>query len=152
MKKSFLALTAAIVMVVTSCTNINKSMREPNTRLNLTRSDFTLSEQVNGEATTTQILGIDFARLFLKKSANVNKDGFPAGPLGIDITSIPVIGGFVMNKTSSYALYDMMEKNKGYDVVMYPQYEITVKRPIGFGFIYKVTTVKATARLAKFKP
>jgi hypothetical protein len=42
-----------------------------------------------------------------------------------------------------------MENNKGYDVVFYPQYEVTVRRPIGLGFIYKVTTVKATTRLGK---
>lgn len=149
MKKTIILFSLAIVALLSSCTSINKSIREPNTRLNLQKSDFTLSDQVIGEASTTQILGIDFARLFMKKSANVNKDGFPAGPLGIDISSIPVIGGFVMNKTSSYALYDMMDKNKGYDVVFYPQYEVTVRRPIGFGFIYKVTTVKATARLGK---
>jgi hypothetical protein len=149
MKKSVNLIALALILALVSCTNINKSMREPNTRLNLQKSDFTLSDQVIGEASTTQILGIDFARLFMKRNAVVHKDGFPAGPLGIDVSSIPVIGGFVMNKTSSYALYDMMEKNKGYDVVFYPQYEITVNRPIGLGLIYRKTTVKAIARLGK---
>ena len=45
-----------------------------------------------------------------------------------------------------------MEKNPNYDVVFYPQYETTVKKPIlGLGFLTKVTTVKTTARLGKLK-
>lgn len=149
MKTGLKLLTVCLTIFAVSCTNINKSMREPNTRLNLQKSDFTLSDQVIGEASSTKILGIDFARLFMKKSANVNKDGASAGPLGISIASIPVIGGVIIDKTASYALYDIMEKNKGYDVVFYPQYEVTVRRPIGLGFIFKITTVKATARLGK---
>ncbi len=149
MKKTILTGVIAIITIFSSCTNVNKSMREPNTRVNLEKKDFILSEQVSGEATTTQILGIDFARLFKKTSGTVNKDGAVAGPMGINIASIPVIGGFIVNPTASYALYDVMEKNKGYDVAFYPQFEVTVTRPIGLGFIYKVTTVKATTRLGK---
>lgn len=150
MKKATLLLFVATSLFFASCTSVNKSMREPNTRVNLEKKDFTLSDQVTGEAKTTQILGIDFQRLFNKKSGTVNKDGVasPLG-LGINIASIPVIGGYVINPTASYALHDIMEKHTGYDVVFYPQYEVTVKRPIGLGFIYKVTTVKATARLGK---
>ena len=149
MKKTILFIMTVVVVSFTNCTNINKSMREPNTRVNLEKKDFTLSDQVSGEATTTQILGIDFARLFLKKSGTVNKDGVLNGPMGINLASIPVIGGYIINPTASYALYNIMENNKGYDVVFYPQYEVTVHRPIGLGFIYKITTVKATTRLGK---
>lgn len=149
MKKTILFIMTVVLVSFTNCTNINKSIREPNTRVNLEKKDFTLSDQVSGEATTTQILGIDFARLFLKKSGTVNKDGVLNGPMGINLASIPVIGGYIINPTASYALYNIMENNKGYDVVFYPQYEVTVRRPIGLGFIYKVTTVKATTRLGK---
>ncbi len=149
MKRTFKLLALCAIIFASSCTSIDKSMREPNTRLNLQKSDFTLSDQLNGEASCTKILGIDFARLFMKKSGAVNRDGSAAGPLGISLASIPVIGGVIVDKTASYALYDMMDKNKGYDVVFYPQYEVNVRRPIGLGFIYKVTTVKATARLGK---
>lgn len=149
MKKTKLVIAAIAAVALASCTNINKGMREPNTRVNLEKKDFTLSDQVTGEATTTQILGIDWARLFKKTTGTVSKDGAVAGPLGIDIASIPVIGGFIINPTASYALYDVMQKNSGYDVVFYPQYEVTVSRPIGLGFIYKITTVKATTRLGK---
>lgn len=41
-----------------------------------------------------------------------------------------------------------MNANPGYDVVVYPQYETKIERPIGLG-IFKITTVKVTARLGK---
>lgn len=150
MKKLILTLSVATALIFSSCTSINKSMREPNTRLNLEKKDFTLSEQVTGEATSTKIFGIDFQRLFLKETGSHQNDNVVAA-LPINIASIPVIGGFVYDATAGYALYDMMKKNPGYDVVLYPQYETTVKRPIGLGFIYKITTVKSTARLGKLK-
>jgi hypothetical protein len=148
--KKVLVLLAGVVMFAASCTNINRSMREPNTRLNLEKKDFTLSDQVTGEATSTKILGIDFARLFLKEGGNTQNDNAIGGALlPINLASIPVIGGFIYDATAGYALYDMMKKNPGYDVVLYPQFETTVKRPIGLGFIFKITTVKTTARLGK---
>ncbi len=148
MKKIAICLLGLLLY---SCININKTIREPNTRVELEKSDFTFSEQVKGEARTVQIIGIDFQRLFMKKNGNVNKDGSSSGPLGINIASIPVVGNLVVNQTASYALYDLMDKNPGYDVVFYPQFETVIKRPIGFGLLYKVTEVKATARLAKIK-
>ncbi len=147
--KKIISLSAIIItLFFTSCTSINKTMREPNTHVNLEKKDFTISEQVTGEATSTQIFGIDFERLFNKKSAGVVKDGGLLS-LPINAASIPVIGGFILNPVAGYALHDVMEKNKGYDVAFYPQFETTIKRPIGFGFIYKITTVKATTRLGK---
>jgi hypothetical protein len=143
-----LALVALLAASISSCTTINKSMREPNNRVQFSKSDFTLSDQVTGEATTTRILGIDFARLFMKKSGSIES----AGSLSslINLASIPVVGGFVSgDKTVNYSLYEMMNANPGYDVVFYPTYEIKVVRPIGIGFLYSKTTVKSTARLGK---
>ena len=40
-------------------------MREPDTRVELTKSDFTLSNQVSAEAKSIKIIGIDFKRLLL---------------------------------------------------------------------------------------
>lgn len=147
MKKNFLKLfvLAGTIAVFTSCTSINKSMREPNTRVNLTKADFSLSDQVTGEATSTRILTIDWERLFMKKTGTVDN-----GVMSVSLASIPVIGGVVTDRTANYALHNMMTANPGYDVVFYPQYETKVSRPaLGIGFIYRVTNVKATARLAK---
>jgi hypothetical protein len=70
----------------------------------------------------------------------------------INLASIPVMGTYVIDQTKNYALYEMMIDNPDYDVVMYPQFETTIDRPIlGIGFIKKTTSVTAKARLGKLK-
>lgn len=149
MKKTFLnsfLLTGLVIATLSSCTTLNHSMREPNTRVNLNKSDFTLSDQVTAEATSTKIIGIDFARLFTEKTGVVQGGGAAA----ISLASIPVVGNVVADKTANYSLYELMNNNPGYDVVFYPQYETKVLKPIlGIGFLTKITTVKTTARLGK---
>lgn len=149
MKTKFLLLVAIVIMA-SSCSSVHTSMREPNTRLELTKNDFNLSDQVSATASTTRIIGIDFKRIFTKKTGSVTKDGESNN---INFSSIPVIGNyFSRDKTSSYSLYELMKKNPNYDVVLYPQFETKVNRPfLGLGFIYKKSTVKTTARLGQLK-
>jgi len=143
--KSLVVLVLISVVALSSCTTINKSMREPNTLVELNKSDFSLSEQVTAEATCTKIIGIDFSRLFMKRKGNVS-----GGAASISMASIPVVGSFISDQTTNYALYELMNKNTGYDVVFYPQYEKKVIKPIiGIGFLTKITTVKVTAKLGK---
>lgn len=133
-------------MTLSSCTTLNHQMREPNTRVNLDKSDFTLSEQVTAEAKTATVFGIDFARLFTKKTGVIEGGGSSS----ISLANIPVIGNLVADKTANYSLYNLMTSNPGYDVIIYPQYETKVVKPIlGIGFLTKITTVKTTARLGK---
>jgi hypothetical protein len=120
-------------------------MREPQTLLKLERENLEISQQVSAEATSTKILGIDFERLLTSKEGNVEKDG--AMPT---LADIPVIGNVLGDKTANYALYELMVNNPGYDIVLYPQYEMKIFRPIGIGIV-TITTVKVTARLAKIK-
>jgi len=132
-------------VLFSSCTTLNKTMREPNVRVDLTKNDFTLSDQVNAEAQSTKIIGIDFARIFMQKTGNVE-----GGAAAISLASLPIVGNLMSDKTSNYALYELMNKNPGYDVIFYPQYEVKVVKPIfGIGFLTKITTVKTTARLGK---
>ncbi len=136
----------ATMATLSSCTTVNHTMKEPNTRVNLTKSDFSLSEQVTAEATSTKILGIDFARLFTQKAGTVENNTANE----ISLAVIPVIGNIVSDRTANYALYELMNTNAGYDVVFYPQYETKIIKPfLGLGFITKITTVKTTARLGK---
>jgi len=147
MKKVIIKMVMFVAVIVTfsSCTTLNHSMREPNTRVNLNKSDFSLSEQVTAEATCTKIIGIDFKRLFTKETGTVE-----SGALSVSLASIPVIGTYVADRTANYALYNLMTANPGYDVVFYPQYETKVIKPIlGIGFITTITKVKTTARLGK---
>jgi hypothetical protein len=148
--KNFKKLIGAAVLCsifLSSCTLMTKSMREPNNRVNFVKDDFTFSGQLSAEASSTKIFGIDFERLFTKKTGSVSGGGSSA----ISLASIPVIGGFVGgDKTSGYALYKLMTDNAGYDIVFYPSFATTVKRPIIIP-IFTITTVKVTAKLAKFK-
>jgi len=148
MKKVINVVVLSIIAIVmaTSCTTYNQTMREPSSTVKFTKEDFTFSEQVSAEATTIKVLGVDWVRLFTKKTGNVND-----GSKSISGANIPVIGSYVQNNTKNYALYNLMDKNEGYDVVFYPQYETKVQKPfLGIGFIVKKTKVKATARLGKF--
>jgi hypothetical protein len=149
MKKTMIkmAMLVAVLATFASCTTLNHSMREPNTRVNFTKSDFTLSEQVSAEDKTVKILGIDFERLFKKETGVVDN-----GASSISLANMPVIGNVLYDKTSNYALYNLMFTNPGYDVIFYPQYETKISKPaLGLGFIVKITKVKTTARLGKLK-
>jgi len=145
--KQTLALIA-LAIVFSGCSLTHQSMREPNSRVEFQKSDFEFSQQLTGTATTTRILGIDWARLFKKEKTTITKDGTAAM---IDLAAIPVIGSYIADPTYNYALYDMISKNAGYDVVFYPSFVKNEKRPIGLGFLYKITTVEAKAKLGKIK-
>lgn len=150
MKKKYISFLgiALVVLCTSGCVTNHKSMREPTSRVDFTKNDFTFSAQVTGEGEEIKILGIDFHRIGNSSDmGNVKTDEH-------DITwgVFPVIGNFLANESSYYALYDLMSKNPGYDVIFYPQYEKRISRPfLGIGFIYKKTNVKATARLGKIK-
>lgn len=147
MRNKLLKIVVAIAISIgfSNCTTLNKSMREPNVKLNLTKSDFTLSNQFEAEASSVKIIGIDWGRLFTKKTGEISGNSDK-----ISVASIPVLGTLLTDKTSNYALYNLMNNNPGYDVIFYPQYESKVVKPfLGIGFITKITTVKTTARLGK---
>ncbi len=135
MKKSFfIALLAVLALTVTGCSATLKSMQEPKVHFELTGNDFILSAPVTGEATVTRVLGIDWARLFNTTA------GF--------VESNASIIGLVLNADEQYAIYDLLDKNPGYDFVMYPQ---TVVKTTGVQGIFTQTEVKVTARLGKLK-
>jgi hypothetical protein len=129
--KNVLVLSCVIALF-SSCTTLSSSMREPNMLVEFDKSDFVLTEQVTSEAETVKVLGIDWSRLFSSQKGSINPSG-------------SVFGSQPSNKTSSYALYNLMAANPGYDVIFYPQYE-TYKRG---GLFYSKTTVKTTAKLGK---
>ncbi|MEJ8756526.1 hypothetical protein WG947_05935 [Pontibacter sp. H259] len=143
--KKVVLFSIAVAAMASSCTSVNKTMREPNTHVELVKNDFTYSEQVTAEATTTKILGIDFERIFKAEGGSTQ-----GGGSSISLASVPVIGNMVVDRTANYALYNLMAANPGYDVVFYPQYETKVVKPfLGIGLLTKITKVKTTARLAK---
>ena len=140
-KLSLFLVCAAAVLFMSSCNTYRHSMREPNAYVEYHAEYFILSEQVSGEATVYRVLGIDWIHLFgTTKTANTPSFG----------TVIPVIGTR-LDDGSNYALYNMMEKNPGYDVVIYPQVEAYRYAPVLGTDIWSKTTYKVTARLGKLK-
>jgi hypothetical protein len=145
----FIAFFIIFLGLAASCTSIHKTMKEPNSHVEFYKDDFTYSEQVTAEATQTLIFGIDFARLFKSETASVSSNNILL-PL---LSYIPVVGSTSVlspKSTESLALYNLMIANPGYDVVFYPQYETKEDKPIGLR-IFRIKTVKVTARLGKLK-
>jgi len=133
--KKLLPILLVVMLFATSCSSTFKTMREPNVRFELTGHDYVLSDEaVTGEATVVYVFGIDWAHLFGGKTADFDA---------------PIFGLSDMLKgAETYAIYDLMQKNPGYDFVMYPQ---VTKKATGFPVIYKKIDVEVKARMGKLK-
>ena len=148
MKKFRLVLVCAIAaLFLSSCHTYRHSMREPNTYVEYHADDFELSDQVVGEATVVRVLGIDWQHLFGTKEIGSTEANALEPSVG---TMIPLIG-MPVPTGANYALFNMMQKNPGYDVVVYPQVESHRHAPVLGTDIYSKTTYKVTARLGKLK-
>ena len=141
MKKfRFVLILGVVALLAASCDTYRHSMREPNNRVEFVASDFELSDQVTGEATVTRIIGIDWERTFgTSKIGSTSKKAV-----------LPIIGQLIYGE-EAYAIYDMLEKHPGYDVIFYPQVEVHKHAPVLGTDLYSTTTYKVTARLGKLK-
>jgi len=162
MKKLFYVTLLIFTGMMTSCSISNMAMKQPNNHIEFYKGDFDYSPQVTGEATSVKVLMIDWARLFNWSSGNVSGEETTSASANISLVTqvvtnplagvmsavIPVLGDYGKGQVSNFALYDMMKKNPGYDIVLYPQYE---SKKFVIPIIYSKTTVKATARLGKIK-
>jgi len=147
MKRKYLTVFIFIVLVglISSCSVSNQTLKTPNYHIEFYKGDFEYSDQVTAEATSVRILGIDWSRLFNIKTGQIEQDGSASYPIPF---SVPVLGDYGKGIVSSFALYNLMQDNPGYDVVIYPQYEAdNFIVPI----FYSKKTVKVTARLGKIK-
>jgi hypothetical protein len=117
-------------------------MREPNAYIEYHADDFTLSDQVVGEAVITKVIGIDWKHLFGTVETGETSEMVDLG------TIIPYLGHAIPSG-ANYALYQMMKKHPGYDVVIYPQVQSHRYAPVLGTDIYSRTTYKVTARLGK---
>ncbi len=134
--KRLLPILILTALFATGCSTTFRTMREPNVRFELTGEDYTLTEDaVEGEATVVYVLGIDWKRLFGRSDrADFNT---------------PVMGTLdIIKGAETYAIYDLMEKNPGYDFVMYPQVTKEFYRVLPF---YSRVKVTVRARLGKLK-
>jgi len=144
------------------CSVSTHSMKHPNYHIEFYKADFEYSDQLMAQATSVRILGIDWQRLFSWKSGYIDYDGLNKTSPDISINSsiiadpviggltavIPVLGNYGQGRVSTYALYTLMKENPGYDIVIYPQYEMeSFIVPV----FYSKRTVTVTARLGKIK-
>jgi hypothetical protein len=145
-KLAYLVAVLLVLLSFSACTTYRKTIKETNVRVEFNSSDFELSEQVSASANSTKIFYIDFQRIFISKEGSIE------GSAGINVANIPVIGNVISDRTANYALYELLKENPGYDVILYPQYEIkTVKPALGLGFLTTYTTVTVKARLGRLK-
>jgi len=159
--KKLLLLTLSVVLL-SSCTATHKTMKNPDSAIEFQKSDFTVTGQASASASSTRILGIDWAKLFENKDfGNIDQQ-----VSSVSTASVPVIGSglatvssgiysifsIFIDNTASIATHNLITQNKVNDVVLYPRYQTSVSKPfLGIGFIYKKTQVKVTARLGRLK-
>lgn len=146
-----LLLICSAIAVLSACTTLNKSMKEPVTFVELKKSDFILSDQLDGSATEITILAIDWARFFQGEFGQTESGQLGNNPTTLNTNpttvSIPTIGSSTNpSKVESYALYDLLSKNPGYDVLFYPTFE---QKEFKVLFFFSKTEVKIYARLGK---
>jgi hypothetical protein len=131
-------LLGVVALLLTGCVSSTHSMKSPDNYVEFYRGDFDYSEQVSGEATSVKIFGVDWARLFNRNQGEFGDKG---------TVDIPIIGGINGNRVNTYAVYNMIKDNPGYDVVLFPQFETKKDWKV----IMSTTTVKVSARLGRIK-
>ena len=140
MKKLFI-ITLGISLFA-SCTSIHKTTKQPVSHVQISMDDFNLSAQVTARAKSITIVGIDFERIFMRKT----------GSIGGTAASLPIVGQYLADPTSSYAMYNLLAKNESADFVFYPQIEKKTQCPIlGICYLTKITSVDVKARVGTFK-
>lgn len=132
--KRLLPILILTVMLASSCSTTFRTMREPSVLFELTGRDYVLSDEAaTGEASVLYVFGIDWKRIF----SHTDRAEFDAPIVGLEN---------IVKGAEQYAIYDLMEKNPGYDFVMYPQVTKKYKR---FPLIYSRVNVTVKARMGK---
>ena len=131
-----LVLVAALLA---GCSLSSLTRKSPANYIEFNKADFEISNQITGEATVEKILMVDWARLFNKKY----------GVIEVPTQAIyTIIGSQAAFYPQRYAIFNILQENPGYDIVLYPQYE---SKMTGFPPFYSVTKVKVTTKLGKLK-
>src|SRR6056297_397845 len=89
MKKTKVLLLFTIVsgLFLSSCSISNRTMKTPNYHIEFYKSDFEYSKQVEAEATSVRVLGIDWKRLFKWENGEIESDRFKSEPAQSEITT-----------------------------------------------------------------
>jgi hypothetical protein len=170
MQKTIVLLSLSLCF---SCQINRRSMRESNYQIWLNKTDITYTEQIQGTASQSRIFGIDFKRLFARKYDMGGIGGLPSNPVNANSsvglgssTAFTVLGGNPVggnallntvnfsniiglnsnvSRVEQFAINDLIAKNPGYDLIMFPQFEVKHRWYV----LGSKTHVVVTARLAK---
>ena len=133
-----LFMLCVFALMCTGCMSSKVDISGSTPLINLDPADLEISEQVEATAVCVKVFGVDWERLTIVNEATV-KGSVYSGLLNFD-------------NTEYYAIYNLLKKNPGYDMVLYPQFHKVTRKPVlGLGLIYQETEVKVTARMAKLK-
>ena len=138
MKRIIPVILLAAALVATGCSSAYRSARQPSILVELNSSDYELSEPVTGTAHVTRVLGINFENIF-----NSHLGDASSAVVGTSLDSF----GLLSASDKACAIYDLLEKNPGWDFVVYPQFIITGKDYL----VYSDTDIIVTARLGRLK-
>lgn len=137
-KVLFLLVATVIAMSFGSCVSTHSSIASTMPEIQLKPEHLEVTAPMEATAVTTRIIGVDWERLFSKRTATIR------GTVYSSIVSF--------DKTDEYAIFNLLRQNEGYDMVLYPKFERVERKPVlGIGMIYSVTEVKVSARMAKLK-
>ncbi|CAM1364568.1 conserved exported protein of unknown function [Tenacibaculum soleae] len=131
MKRVLLALVTLVLL--SSCSVSTSSIKNPNNYVEFVKNDFEYTDQVTSSSKIDFLFGIPLSNT--RKVGKFSKN------------SVKFIGfRNKLNKAEDVAIYSLLKKYPGYDVVLYPKFETKSS-----GFIFTSAEVKVTARLAKLK-
>jgi len=129
--KKFLLFLIGISLV--SCTTLTSTIKNTPNYIEFEKNDFEYTEQVSSTSKIDFFMGIPLS--------NTRKSGkFSDG-------SFSIVGlRSSLDKAEDAAIYQLLQDNPGYDLVLYPKFDTKFS-----GFIVTSAEVTVTARLAKLK-
>ena len=118
MAKHFKTLitSIALLMLAAGCSTTTKIISKPaNSRVVFKGHNFDFTGLVSAEAKQTKFLMLDWSRLTGKSNGAIS------GSKGkVKLISVPIIGESPSKQIESLALYNLLQENPGYDVILNP--------------------------------
>jgi hypothetical protein len=136
-------LVAFVALLLGSCSSTLSTINQPDSPVEFKATDFKFSDRVSIEVTINKgYLGFFGDNEYKNTQGEIVKAGSADGLLGM----IPIIGDVASDKDKGFAIYEMLKKYPGYDVILYPSYTIKSE-----GVFPCTKTIKMSAKLGKLK-
>lgn len=138
-----------LLLISQGCTLYSRKGTTQASTVFLEKNDYTLSEPKTAKGETKIVFG--FSTGENDKAADVTTYTTHETAGGFALASGCCLAGVVdpSAQAKSLALYNLLEKNPGYDAVLSPSYMVETHMPCGIP-IFSTTMVTVTARLVKY--